>query len=358
MKILLDLQGAQSESRYRGIGRLSRALAGAIVDQARQHDIHLLLNLRLHDNLEELIEEFGKKVRKENIHLLNSLNRVSEQNQENSWRARAAGLIRESLIKRLDIDICHVNSLFEGYIDDTVTSVNQSASTFGTAVTLYDLIPLLDQERYLSDDNTKDYYLRKAQNLKRAGLLLAISEHAKSEAVDYLDFDPDAISVIYAGVDPYFSRVAVSDQTRADVKGRFGLKDNFILHVGAADPRKNVEFLVRGFGALPEELRRERQIAFAGRLSDMERRKILLAAARYGVERADIVFLGIVSNEDLRLLYNLTEMVVFPSLHEGFGLPALEGMACGAPVLAANATSLPEVWDAPTRCSIPATPTL
>jgi glycosyltransferase involved in cell wall biosynthesis len=343
MKIVLDLQGAQSESRFRGIGRLSKALANAIIDRANSHDIHLLFNLQLKGNFDELYVEFSQKVGHDNIHVFKIPQGVAEQSPENAWRSRCSTIIRESFIENLKADICHVSSLFEGFLDDSVTSVHHAVNACGVAVTLYDLIPWVDQEKYLQDDIYKNFYLRKIQNLKRADLLLAISEHAKREAVDYLDIDHNNISVIYAGVDPYFTKLASLDGNTSDIKGRFCLKDKFILHVGAADPRKNVEFLVRAFSALPENLRLERQMVFAGRLSDMERRKILLEAARFGLALSDIVFLGVVSDHDLRLLYNLAEMVVFPSLHEGFGLPALEGMACGAPVLAADATSLPEV---------------
>ncbi len=343
MKILLDLQGAQSESRYRGIGRYTRAFARALIEGAGEHEVHLLLNGALRANMTEMLDEFGPLVPRERIHVFAVPTPIKAVERTNEWRARAAALIRESVIEGLRPDILHVPSLFEGFVDDSIVSIGELDGDHATVVTLHDLVPLRDPARYLANPEMETYYLWHTKHLKRADLLISVSDYSKKEAHELLGIPLDTIEVVLSGVEPIFSPGRPTEAESALTRLRFKLPERFVLHVGALDPRKNAQALIAAFALLPRSARAGRKLVFAGRLSDHERALVGIAAGRHGLLAQDIVFTDYVEEDELVMLYRLCEVLVFPSLHEGFGLPALEAMACGAPVLAADNTSLPEV---------------
>jgi glycosyltransferase involved in cell wall biosynthesis len=342
MRLLLDLQAAQTESRFRGIGRQARALAKALIAQGGAHDIHLLFNARLRDGLDELFAELGSLVPAGNITLFEVPDPVAERDRGNLWRTYAAEFLREAAIARLKPDVVHIASLFEGYVDDAVTSIGRLQAPHATAVTLHDLIPLADPARYLSEELPRRHWLRRAQFLKRADLLLSVSEHSRGEAIERLHIDPARIAVVSGGVEAKF-RPLVDAGGSAALRARYQLDRPFVFYVGAVDPRKNVELIFAAFAQLPERLRAEHDLAFAGRLFEEEIGTLRVAAARCGIPATQLRFCQHVPEADLIGLYGLCSAFVFPSVHEGFGLPALEAMACGAPTLAARATSLVEV---------------
>ncbi|USI72360.1 glycosyltransferase [Sphingomonas morindae] len=343
MKLLLDLQGAQTESRFRGIGRQTRSLARAIVSVASAHDVHILLNLSLTAGLSELIDEFEPLVGRGNIHLFDTCGPVAEREPNNLWRTRASEVVREAAIAAIAPDIVHVASLFEGFVDDAVTSLGCFDGGPATAVTLHDLIPLGDPKRYFLHETVRRHWLRRAQQLKRADLLLAVSHYSAAEASSLLHIEPERIAVMHAGVDPVFNAIPPDAGERATLTTRWGLDRAFILFVGAVDPRKNPELIFKAFARLPAALQERHLLVFAGRLFEEEIGQLKIAAARHGIHVSRLKFLQHVSDGDLILLYKSCAAFLFPSVYEGFGLPALEAMACGAPVLAARATSLIEV---------------
>jgi glycosyltransferase involved in cell wall biosynthesis len=346
MKIVLDLQGAQSESsRFRGIGRYSLALARAIVREAKQHEIWLALNGRYLESVIRLREEFANLIPEERIRVFALPGPVAELDPRNAWRMKTAELIREKFLSDLRPDILHISTMFEGFQNEVVTSVGRLTKEVPTAVTLYDLIPLLHQERLLPDAVGKRIYLRRAQSLKRADILLAISESTRREAIKVLGIAPERIVTIGAGLEESLrTRVDVTSNARTQIASRYGLHRPFVFYAGAVDPHKNVEGLMAAFALLPERLRRSHHLVFAGKLRDEDRKRLVSLAKQHGFGD-DFFCLGYVPDADLRLLYALCAVFVFPSLHEGFGLPILEAMACGAPVIASSCTSIPEIID-------------
>ncbi|HEY1141125.1 MAG TPA: glycosyltransferase, partial [Lysobacter sp.] len=155
--------------------------------------------------------------------------------------------------------------------------------------------------------------------------------------------EPERIVTIGAGVDARFAPPAPDTDHRRTLRERFGIERPFVLYNGGVDKRKNVEVLFRGFGALPRELRDNYQLVAVGRIPPETRQRFEKLAHEASLQAADVVFTGYVGDDDLVALYQACALFVFPSEREGFGLPPLEAMACGAPVLANDATSLPEV---------------
>jgi glycosyltransferase involved in cell wall biosynthesis len=343
MRIILDLQACQASSMQRGIGRYSMALALAMARNSGGHDLRIALNEGFPDSVATLRRAFDGLVPPEHIGTYAVPAPAAEADPANGWRIAAAERIREHYLASLRPDVVHVASLFEGLSDDSVVSVPPAGGHFDTAVTLYDLIPLLNQERYLGDPNIARWYHRKLESLKRAQLLLAISGHARSEAIDVLGLDPASVVDISSAVDDIFRPRALAPDARAALLARHGIRRAFIMYTGGIDWRKNIEGLIEAYALLPGETRRHYQLAVVCSIHEPDRVRLQRLAAKCGLASDDLVLTGFVSDDDLVSLYNSTTLFVFPSLHEGFGLPALEAMACGAAVIGSNRSSIPEV---------------
>lgn len=328
---------------HRGIGRYSLALALAIVRNRGAHDVHIVVNSGFPDSAAALRNTFGKLLPPSAISSFITPLPAAEGNPDNRWRWLAAERIREHYLASLRPDVVHVSSLFEGFGDNSVNSVLHGDGSFDTAVTLYDLIPLLHKERYLDDPNISAWYYRKLESLKRAELLLAISASARDEAIAALDLEPQRVVNISSAADAIFVPRPLAPDARADLLARHGLQRPFIMYTGGIDYRKNIEGLIAAYAALPGDVRREYQLAVVCSIRDPDRVRLRRVAAKAGLAEADLVLTGFVTDDDLVSLYNCTALFVFPSLHEGFGLPVLEAMSCGVPVIGANNSSIPEV---------------
>lgn len=344
MRIVIDLQACQSSgSRTRGIGRYSLALAQAMARQAGEHEIWLLLSGLFPESIMPLREAFAGLVPAERIRVWQAPAPVAACTPANAWRRQAAELLREQALAELRPDFIHISSLFEGNTDDAVTSVAALPEHLPTAVTLYDLIPLVYADHYLADSQVRAWYQRKARALKNADLLLAISSATRTEALAWLHLEPSRVVNISSAVDDRFVPQAPTPDSLAAMRATYGLVRPFIMYTGGIDHRKNIEGLIRAFAALPATLRAQHQLAVVCSAHAVDRTRLQQVAASAGLARDELIMTGFVPDEILPMLYNDCALFVFPSWHEGFGLPALEAMACGAPVIAANTSSLPEV---------------
>src|SRR5450759_3576553 len=158
MRIVIDMQGAQTESRFRGIGRYTLSLAQAIVRNRGEHEIILALSGLFPETIESIRAAFDGLLPQENIRVWHALGPVHEREPGNEWRREVAERIREAFLASLWPDVVYVSSLFEGYIDDAVTSIGVFAPQIPTVVTLYDLIPLLNHETYLKPNSDYAQY--------------------------------------------------------------------------------------------------------------------------------------------------------------------------------------------------------
>lgn len=345
MRIVIDLQAGQGHSGLRGIGRYSRSLAAAMAKLAttRGHDVRVVLNGNMPDLIPSIRQQFDMVLPAENVVAFPWHGATSNIDPDNAMRASLAERMREEFIASLKPDVVHVASLFEGYVDDVVVSVNETVD-LPTAVTFYDLIPYVLRDLYMTDPRYQAFYFRRLDALKRARALLAISEHSKDEAVALLGIDPHRITNVSAAVSDMFRPIKVSDADRRALLHQYGIRDGFILYVpGGFDPRKNFPNLLKAYALLPPQVRARHQLVIGSKIYPNEIGPFNQIRLDAGLSERDVVLTGYLPDDDLVALFNLCAVHVFPSLHEGFGLPVLEGLACGAPSIGSNATSTPEV---------------
>jgi len=170
--------------------------------------------------------------------------------------------------------------------------------------------------------------------LRAADAIIAVSECSKRDAMKLYNIPAQKIHVIYEGVDPKFTPITDPDRL-AHVRAKYHLPDRFILHVGTIEPRKNLPLLFEVAAQTKEH------IVVAGKLGWLTD-PILAKVKELGVEDR-VTFTGFIDDDDLPALISSANVLAMPSKYEGFGLPVLEALACGTPVVASNAASLPEV---------------
>lgn len=212
-----------------------------------------------------------------------------------------------------------------------------------TVVTVHDLILFVMPHLY---EHEKPLRYRAGRMLERpvfdrAGLLIADSDATRDDLVRLMGVPPGHVRVVPLGVNTRFRPHAPQETTA--VRARFGLRRPYLLYVGGIDPRKNVPRLLEAWARLRARRAATPDLALAGAIERDEHFPALLAQARALGAGDALRVLGFVADEELPALLSAAEAFVFPSLYEGFGLPPLEAMACGTPVVASRAGSLPEV---------------
>jgi glycosyltransferase involved in cell wall biosynthesis len=214
-----------------------------------------------------------------------------------------------------------------------------------TATIVFDLIPMQFQEQYLSDSSSRRWFSRWVKLLNAQDLLLTCSESTRTDLLEILKIDPRRVVAIGAASDPGFFVPAPGGraaQVLPEGLRVLGIGQPFVLNVSGNDQRKNALGLVEAFARLPRRLRETHQLVIACGLTPDRIESIRSLARARGV-LDQVILTGAVSDETLQLLYQNCATFVFPSLYEGFGLPILEAMHCGAPVIVGNNSSQIEV---------------
>ncbi|HEX6488855.1 MAG TPA: glycosyltransferase family 1 protein [Candidatus Dormibacteraeota bacterium] len=239
--------------------------------------------------------------------------------------------------------VYHVMSPFEFMNVDEIWPVWAQAADVALVVTLHDLIPLTYPDRYLTEAHGRRYYMTRLELVRGADAVVAISKSAAREAQTILGIPEERLFVSYEDCGPAFSpdpdRAAAFERARRALPA---LRPDFVVYVGGMDFRKNVVVLLEAISMLPAELRSRHQLVIAGRHPPHETRQLHAELDRFGIAAGTLVG-GYLPDGVLADLYRSCAALVQPSLHEGFGLTALEAMRAGAPVLVSDATSLPEI---------------
>lgn len=175
----------------------------------------------------------------------------------------------------------------------------------------------------------------------RADVILTVSEFSKREIELYLRVPSDKIEVVYNGVDMDKYHADYSQQQIEQIKEVYQISGDYLLYLGTLEPRKNIESLITAYGLLKQEKKQIPKLVLVGKKGWMYD-LIFELVKELGLVN-DVIFTGYVAEEDVPILMCGASIFVFPSLYEGFGIPPLEAMACGTPVITSNVSSLPEV---------------
>jgi len=207
-------------------------------------------------------------------------------------------------------------------------------------VIIYDLTPLVLKDAHRLDFKVR-FRLQVTNAVKRSSRIVTISQSTKNEIVSYFGINPQKVDVISPGFDNKLFGIEQDLEYIDEIKSRFGIGGEYILYVGTLEPKKNINRLIDAFCQLKKQKGISEKLVIAGK-SGWNDKKIFQKFKSSGFEK-EIIYSGYVSYMELHLLMSGAEVFVFPSLHEGFGMPPLEAMACGTPVIASNRSSLPEV---------------
>lgn len=242
-------------------------------------------------------------------------------------------LLTPRAIERLNIDIWHVPN----YLCSPFTG------RYKKILTVHDLIPLLFPDALSKSRILWQWFYKTpypAQQIVRsAEVIITCSDHTKHDIIRLLNVPPERIYVVFEGLDKRFhAQYSVPDSFYQHHQ----LPPQFLLYVGRQDPYKGLTYLVQAYACLPERMRREYRIVIAGK-TDLRYIKDIHALIERLDLQEDFIFLDYVPDEELPLLYSAAALLVHPALYEGFGLPPLEAMACGTPVIYAKTSSLTEL---------------
>lgn len=327
MRIGIDLTATQSDHRTRGIGRYVLSLARAL---AAGHS-----GPRGHEWV-----GYGADSRPASAEWA-GLGLPVRRLADGGSPGRALQALVDANPDRLDAFLLTnpVDLSMPGYLPP-----RRAVSGLPLFAVFYDLIPAVYQDEHLRNHAARPYY-RSLEALRGYDGLLCISEATAHDAADRLGLPARKVHTVHAGSDGDYFRPPADDAASraadAATLARLGIRGEYLYCVGAGDFRKNVPGLVRAYALLPRELRERFPLVVSGKLW----------LPRHGAEREvesaglgdSVVFTDYVDDDTLRLLYQRCAALAFPSLYEGFGLPLLEAMQCGAPVVAGDNSSQAEL---------------
>lgn len=199
--------------------------------------------------------------------------------------------------------------------------------------TIHDVVPYVFPSQYYTNKLSFLFYRLKLKiAIRNSDIIITDSEFSKNDIIKFLGCDPNKIKVIYLSVCNKFKKASTDEVKR--VKEKYGIEGKYILGIGGNEYRKNVISLIEAFKMIKLENNIDLKLIIVGK-NDNKLNDLLLGD--------DIIYTGYVTDDELTALYSGAEIFVYPSLYEGFGLPPLEAMACGTPVITSNVTSIPEV---------------
>jgi len=339
MRIVVDMQSAQSESRYRGIGRYTMSLVKEFIKQALNHEIILILNAKFRDSIPELMYEFRD--------LPSQRIRIFDIPVGSNIKAplRASGeALRHYFIASLKPDLVLVTGLFDQASSYHNVSIGKISAPWKTAVIHYDLIPYKMPSDYLTHPEHKAYYYECIENLKRADIYFCISNYTKLELEENIPLSSKKVFSIGSATEPRNPLSSHESKSGERVRKRLQVSDYILYVPGGFDKRKNFERLIKAYAELSFELRSKYKLVIGSKVPAKEVISNFHGlATTLGLKPEQIVFTDYLNENELQYFYENAALFVFPSLHEGFGLPVLEAMNRGCPVIGSSCTSIPEV---------------
>ena len=311
--IRVGINASKYSDIHTGVGRYTSNLCRSISKSKDGNDYYFYLpglNSGFYGK-----DENGDQLREKRIFL-----------QNNTLRILWEQILLPIKIKKDRLDLFH-------YTDHAMSLIQREQPI---VITVHDIAyirfpDLLNKSRQVY----KKYILY--SSIKKADVIIADSHSTRRDIVEFFNVDEKKIKVVHLGVESRFRPISNVE----DYRTKNNLPSKMILNIGTLEPRKNVVTLIKAFKKLHERGLKDYVLVIAGEKGWLYKR-IFEEIKSSGVEQS-IRLLGVARDEDLPLLYNCADLFVYPSLYEGFGLPPLEAMACGVPVVTSNTSSLPEV---------------
>lgn len=285
--------------------------------------------------------EVSKRIKEKNIHEIEFFYgyysaRLIEPSSAKELKSFKSFIIKSAFLKKLIRETLFlISRVFSPSYDlywqpNFVPNLGIKAKKIVTSV--HDFSFILHKEYHPKEriDFLEKYFYK---NIIKSDVIITGSEFSKKEILERLDFEDKDIYVIYHGIDHDLFKVY--DDLNID----FELPKKFIFSVGSIEPRKNLLGLLKAYNLLSNDIKKEYKLVLAG-FKGWENEEIMNIINK---NKENIIYLGFISDIELAKTYNLASCFVFPSFYEGFGLPVLESMACGTPVICSNSSSLPEV---------------
>ena len=341
MKLLVDMFACQTGSRFRGIGRYIHSLVKEMVNLTGSNQMVMLANLLYPETYNDLRQEFSPLLPQGSFLPYSNIP-INIGLLDHDPNFESACTLGRHTYEMLSPDVALYPSVFEGWGEKGVVPLPSNGLPASTNVAIvYDFIPYRFQSHFLDHDpRFKHAYLNRLESYKDFDLLLAISESTRQDAVQILNFSPDRVVNLSGATSAKFRRIDYPPETIDALFSKLKLTKPYIFYAGNAEFHKNMDGFLRAFSRLPQNIKDEHQIVFTHTGDETVFRNKIRAL---GLTNDSIVITGHISDDEMVLLYNRCKLFIFPSLYEGFGLPILEAMACGAPVIASNNSSIPEV---------------
>lgn len=301
MNIAFDMQFMKSGSMFRGIGRYCHNLIQSIKKLNSHHSFfYFYPDLNGEENFKNHLQQF---------------------------------------LKQNSIDLFHMISPFEYFPFIKLEKVWFGSTKVATI--LYDVIPLIFRQIYLA--KFSDHYYNILDFIEKSEIIFSISETTKNDAISHAGMDSNKIHVILGGIEDSFINAPMqAPHASHQVLARYEINRPYILFIGNHEFRKNLFRLFQAFSLANASLTHRYQLVIVSYIIDEAKQLVVNIAKNLGISQ-DVCITGYIPNEDLISLYQSAELFVFPSLYEGFGLPVLEAMACGTPVLTSNNSALSEI---------------
>jgi len=316
MKISIDLTSIPNQKT--GVGKYAMALIKALgkFDNENYYWIFVKRNQA---------EDFNPK--KKNFHIVLCSNILQSKILRILWEQ----FILPLYIKRLKIDLLH--------------SIHYTIPLFAgckVVVTFHDMTFFLFPEKHIF---IKRLFFKLFIYISswRANRLIAVSESTKRDIIKFLNVNNNKIDVVYEAIDPKYY-ILKNESMTLWIRNKYSILNKFILYVGTLEPRKNIIRLIQAYHNLLTKKLINHQLVIVGK-KGWHYQEIFNMVNKLGLNegRQKIIFTGYVPEEELPFLYNAADVFIYPSLYEGFGIPPLEALACGVPVISSNISSLPEV---------------
>ena len=312
MRVAIDVRTV-TEARS-GVGNYVLNLLAGLRRVAPQHEFFLVGQER---NLEVLGRSNGL------------CHRALLSHESHPWGDLWEHLWLPRVLKRHGVQVMH----------GPATLIPLGRDGFASVATIHDLVAFLYPETIPQKYALYMTWLLK-RVVKRAMRIISVSQCTKDDLVRVLGVPPERIAVIHEAAQPGFQPIADQEALQR-ARRRYGISKPFFYHVGNIEPRKNLVRLLKAFLSLRHRFKGQVQMVISGQEGWLTRR-LHGDIGRLDLGQ-DVIFTGYLPQEDLPLLMNAALAFVFPSLYEGFGLPALEAMSCGTPLITSNLSSLPEI---------------